>query len=261
MQARDVKGSLRALLWDVDGTLAETELDGHRIAFNRAFAQQGLPWQWDRSTYIELLAISGGRERLRWFLQRQQGGEPEASLLDALHQAKQAHYRELVVAGEVQLRPGVRRLIKAAAAAGLQQAIVTTSGREAVAALLENQLRDQSRLLPLRICADDVGAKKPDPEAYVLALQRLGLDPGQAVALEDSQAGLAAANSLSAVFNTVLLLYALRRKIARLGGKDRLGHLGQRQRRRAMRPQQIAPGVNLNRRARAAGLDGQVVHL
>lgn len=195
MQARAVKGSLRALLWDVDGTLAETELDGHRIAFNRAFAEQGLPWQWDRSTYIGLLAISGGRERLRWFLQRRQGGEPEASLLDALHQAKQVHYRELVVAGEVQLRPGVRRLIKAAAAAGLQQAIVTTSGREAVAALLENQLRDQSRLLPLRICADDVGAKKPDPEAYVLALQRLGLDPAQAVALEDSPAGLAAATA------------------------------------------------------------------
>ena len=86
-------------------------------------------------------------------------------------------------------------MLHAAAAAGLQQAIVTTSGREAVAALLENQLRDQSRLVPLRICADDVGAKKPDPEAYVLALQRLGLDPGQAVALEDSQAGLAAATA------------------------------------------------------------------
>jgi HAD superfamily hydrolase (TIGR01509 family) len=195
MQVRAAQGSLRALLWDVDGTLAETELDGHRIAFNRAFAERGLPWRWDRSTYIGLLAISGGRERLRWFLQRQQIAEPEASLLDALHQAKQVHYRELVVAGEVQLRPGVRRLIEAAAAAGLQQAIVTTSGREAVAALVENQLRDQNRLLSLRICADDVAAKKPDPEAYVLALQRLDLAPGQAVALEDSPAGVAAATA------------------------------------------------------------------
>lgn len=195
MQARAAKGSLRALLWDVDGTLAETELDGHRVAFNLAFAELGLPWQWDRSTYIELLAISGGRERLRWFFLHQQRREPEASLLDALHQSKQGHYRELVVAGEVRLRPGVRRLIEAAAEAGLQQAIVTTSGREAVAALLDNQLREQSRLLPLRICGDDVSAKKPDPEAYALALQRLGLDPGQAVALEDSPAGLAAATA------------------------------------------------------------------
>ncbi|MCX5932836.1 MAG: HAD-IA family hydrolase [Cyanobacteria bacterium] len=195
MQARAAQGSLRALLWDVDGTLAETELDGHRVAFNRAFDQLGLPWQWDRATYIELLEISGGRERLRGFLQRQQGGEPEASLLEALHQAKQLHYRQLVVAGEVQLRAGVRRLIEAAAAAGLQQAIVTTSGREAVAALLENQLRELSQLLPLRICAEDVAAKKPDPEAYRLALQRLGLEPGEAVALEDSPAGLAAATA------------------------------------------------------------------
>ncbi|MCT0217861.1 HAD-IA family hydrolase [Synechococcus sp. CS-1329] len=195
MQARAVQGSLRALLWDVDGTLAETELDGHRVAFNRAFAQLGLPWRWDPATYIELLAISGGRERLHWFLQHQQGGQPEEELLEALHRAKQRHYRQLLEAGEVQLRAGVRRLIQAAAAAGLQQAIVTTSGREAVAALLENQLRELSELLPLRICADDVTAKKPDPEAYLLALQRLGLEPSEAVAIEDSPAGLAAATA------------------------------------------------------------------
>lgn len=195
MVAAAAQGSLRALLWDVDGTLAETELDGHRVAFNRAFHEHGHPWHWDRATYIELLAISGGRERLRWFLGRQSAVEPAPALLEALHRAKQRHYRALVEAGEVRLRSGVRRLIEAAAAAGLRQAIVTTSGREAVAALLENQLRDQSRLLTPRICGDDVRAKKPDPEAYHLALQRLKLNPGEAVALEDSPAGLAAARA------------------------------------------------------------------
>ncbi|MCT0249699.1 HAD-IA family hydrolase [Synechococcus sp. CS-205] len=195
MVADVVQGSLRALLWDVDGTLAETELDGHRVAFNRAFEQHGLPWHWDRGTYIKLLAISGGRERLHWFLSRQGAAAPAPELLEALHNAKQGHYRALVEAGEVRLRSGVRRLIEAAGAAGLRQAIVTTSGREAVAALLENQLRDQSQLLTPRICGEDVRAKKPDPEAYHLALQRLKLNPSQAVALEDSPAGLAAATA------------------------------------------------------------------
>jgi phosphoglycolate phosphatase-like HAD superfamily hydrolase len=156
MNAHAGQGSLRALLWDVDGTLAETERDGHRVAFNRAFAEHGLPWRWDPDTYLGLLRITGGRERLRWFLSHHDGTEPPGALLDALHRSKQRHYRELVEAGEVHLRPGVRRLIAAAAAAGLRQAIVTTSGREAVTALLASQLRDLSELLTVRICGEDV---------------------------------------------------------------------------------------------------------
>lgn len=188
------QGSLQAILWDVDGTLAETELEGHRVAFNRAFAEQGMPWHWDPPAYLELLAISGGRERLRAFLGRQ-GQDPGEEQLEALQRSKQRHYRALVEQGQVRLRPGVRRLIAEAAAAGVRQAIVTTSGRTAVSALLESQLADLAAALPLWICGEDVRCKKPDPAAHALALERLGLEPGQAVAIEDSGNGLSAARA------------------------------------------------------------------
>ena len=126
-----------AVLWDVDGTLAETELQGHRRAFNRAFAEAGLPYRWDPSLYLQLLAISGGRERLRHFLTQVHGASPSSDQVEALQASKTRHYTALVAAGELQLRPGVRRLMAELAAAGVVQALVTTSGRRAVQALLE----------------------------------------------------------------------------------------------------------------------------
>lgn len=183
------EGSLRALLWDVDGTLAETERDGHRVAFNRAFAEAGLPWRWDVDTYRGLLAVSGGRERLRAFLRDRQG----VDLVEGLQNRKQALYETLVDEGAVRLRCGVQRLITAAAAAGLEQAIVTTSGRQAVDALLRSQLPDLRSVFRVRICGDDVTRKKPDPEGYRLALTALGVSAAAAVAIEDSTQGLRAA--------------------------------------------------------------------
>ena len=182
-----------ALLWDVDGTLAETEFQGHRLAFNRTFAEAGLAWHWDPATYRNLLAISGGQERMRHYALAVDGAEPPADRLAALQRAKQGHYRQLVQAGELQLRPGVARLMAAAAGAGLGQAIVTTSGREAVEALLLQLLPDRLPQLAIRVCGEDVARKKPDPEGYRRALALLGLDPGQVVAIEDSPQGLAAA--------------------------------------------------------------------
>ena len=182
-----------ALLWDVDGTLAETELDGHRLAFNRAFAEAGLRWHWDPALYLGLLRISGGRERLRHFLTEAEGQLPDSRRVEALQAAKQRHYGALVAAGELRLRPGVARLMAAAASAGLRQAIVTTSGRPAVQALLERLLPEWQQQLPLWICGEDVAAKKPHPEAYRLALSQLALDPAQVLAIEDSGHGLAAA--------------------------------------------------------------------
>jgi HAD superfamily hydrolase (TIGR01509 family) len=187
------EGSLRALLWDVDGTLAETERDGHRVAFNRAFAEAGLPWRWDETTYSRLLAVSGGRERLRAFLHDRQGMDPDPALVEDLQTRKQVHYAALVEEGAVGLRSGVRRLIAAAAAAGLEQAIVTTSGRQAVDALLRRQLPDLRHRLHHWICGEDVTRKKPDPEAYRLALAALGLSAAETVAIEDSVQGLRAA--------------------------------------------------------------------
>ena len=149
---------------------------------------------WDRQRYLELLRISGGRERLSHFLAEVDGRPAAPERLEALQAAKQRHYGRLVAAGELTLRPGVARLMASAADAGLGQVIVTTSGRTAVAALLEQLLPQQQRQLQLWVCGEDVAAKKPDPEAYRLALRELKLAPGQVLAIEDSANGLAAAH-------------------------------------------------------------------
>ncbi len=185
--------SLQALLWDVDGTLAETERDGHRRAFNRAFADAGLPLRWDRQAYGTLLQVAGGRERITAGLTRLRGAPPDPGEVEVLQAAKQGHYSALVEAGELHLRPGVAELIGAAAEAGVRQAIVTTSGRPAVEALARRCLGELAEALELWVCGDDVGRKKPDPEGYQLALERLGLPATEALALEDSGNGLRAA--------------------------------------------------------------------
>lgn len=185
--------SLQALLWDVDGTLAETERDGHRRAFNRAFRDAGIPMHWDSDRYGELLAVTGGRERITAALTQLRGEAPAPAEVEALQAAKQRHYAALVEAGELALKPGVAELIAAAAEAGLRQAIVTTSGRPAVEALARRCLGELAQALELWVCGDDVRAKKPDPEGYRLALVQLGLPAGAALALEDSGNGLRAA--------------------------------------------------------------------
>jgi HAD superfamily hydrolase (TIGR01509 family) len=187
--------ALQALLWDVDGTLAETERDGHRLAFNRAFADVGVPLHWDTARYGELLAISGGAERITAALSELLGEPPPPEMVTELQARKQHHYGALVAAGELRLRPGVAELIAAAGAAGLSQVIVTTSGRAAVAALAEHLLGGLSQHFAFWVCAEDVARKKPDPEAYRLALQQLGCPASTALALEDSGNGLAAAAS------------------------------------------------------------------
>ncbi|MEA5390735.1 HAD-IA family hydrolase [Cyanobium gracile UHCC 0139] len=189
--------ALSALLWDVDGTLAETEFEGHRVAFNRSFEAAGLPWRWDRPTYGRLLAVGGGHERITAFLEQVEGCTPERGRVEELQRRKQAFYAELVREGGLALRPGVARLVEEAAAAGLLQAIVTTSGRRAVQALLEGAPPALGGTFAFWVCGDDVVRKKPDPEAYRLALAQLGrtegVKEGSVMVLEDSPAGLAAA--------------------------------------------------------------------
>lgn len=193
--------ALSALLWDVDGTLAETEFEGHRVAFNRSFEAAGLPWRWDRPTYGRLLEVGGGHERITAFLEQVEGRTPERGRVEQLQRRKQAFYAELVQQGRLALRPGVARLVADAAAAGLRQGIVTTSGRSAVQALLEGAPPALARAFDFWVCGDDVARKKPDPEAYRLALGQLAGTGSEAVGrevagvlvLEDSPAGLAAA--------------------------------------------------------------------
>jgi HAD superfamily hydrolase (TIGR01509 family) len=191
---------LKALLWDVDGTLAETERDGHRVAFNRAFEAMHLPWRWDEARYGELLSVTGGRERLLADMARRSDAPASVaerqSLARELHALKNRHYAALVHEGRLPLRPGVAELIDEAESAGLLQAITTTTSRSNADALLGVTLGPgwQQRFAAV-VCGEDVQRKKPDPEVFLLALQALGLGPLEAVAIEDSPGGVAAARA------------------------------------------------------------------
>ncbi|QNI70185.1 HAD-IA family hydrolase [Cyanobium sp. NS01] len=187
--------ALRALLWDVDGTLAETERDGHRVAFNRAFAEAGLPLHWQEGDYGRWLEISGGHERLRFALTELEGEPPEPERVRALQVCKQRHYTSLLAAGGLGLRPGVAELVAEARAAGLAQAIVTTSGRQALQGLEQQLLGSMGPAFSLRLCGEDVARKKPDPEAYQRAVTALGWPAADLLAIEDSPQGLAAATA------------------------------------------------------------------
>jgi HAD superfamily hydrolase (TIGR01509 family) len=191
---------LRALLWDVDGTIAETEGHGHRVAFNLAFAEAGLGWRWDLPRYAALLEVSGGRERLLqdMAVRPDAPADPAAreALARELHRLKTAHYARIVAEGGIGARPGVLRVMAECAQAGIAQAIVTTTSRANVDALLPRLLgpgwRDRIAAI---VCAEDAPLKKPHPQAYAVALARLGIGPAEALALEDSPNGLRAATA------------------------------------------------------------------
>ena len=192
--------ALQAVLWDVDGTLAETERDGHRVAFNQAFEALGLPWRWDVDRYGELLRITGGRERLLHDMSTRTDapvvpGEREA-LARALHARKNAIFGELVRGGGLPLREGVLALMDECGERGVRMGIATTTSRVNVEALLGTHLgpRWQERFATV-VCGEDVRLKKPDPEVYRIALQALGITPLEAVAIEDSPGGVAAARA------------------------------------------------------------------
>lgn len=181
-----------ALLLDVDGTLAETERDGHRVAFNRAFAEHGLSWDWDERLYAELLAVSGGRARMRAWA-RLSHTPLDEELLTRLHRCKAAHYRALVESGAVPVRPGVRRLVRQALAARVKLALVTDSTEASVATLVEALLPELSGALACKVVGSMVQVRKPDPEGYRMAVSTLGLPAGRCLALEDSGKGASAA--------------------------------------------------------------------
>lgn len=190
---------LRALLWDVDGTLAETERDGHRVAFNRAFEALGLPWRWDEARYGELLRVTGGRERILADMAVRADApvlaDEREALARELHRRKNGFYAELVNDGGIALRDGVRAVIEAAAARGLRQGIVTTTSRVNVDALLARHFGARwTDRFAVVVCGEDVVAKKPSPDAHRRALAALGLPPRTALAIEDSCAGAAAAH-------------------------------------------------------------------
>ncbi len=189
---------IRALLWDVDGTLAETERDGHRVAFNAAFEAAGVPWRWDERRYGELLQVTGGRERLLHDMQSQPQApaapEARAALAAQLHRRKNEHYLRIIEAGGVALRAGVVELLGDCARAGVRLGIVTTTSRCNVEGLLAHHLGSHwNARFAAVVCAEEAPRKKPDPQTYQLALQALGLSADEAIAVEDSPAGIEAA--------------------------------------------------------------------
>lgn len=197
--------ALQALLFDVDGTLADTERLGHRPAYNRAFRKLGLPFRWGPKLYRRLLKKPGGQERLLHYLDRYQPelGE-QAPLAEAdpkawarsVHRLKSRYFRSMLSRGQVPLRPGVGRLMREARAAGLRIGIVTSASRATLAPVLEHSLGGTLvREIELVICGDEVDHKKPAPDLYLQALARLDLAAADCVAIEDSELGLAAATA------------------------------------------------------------------
>ncbi|MGQ9510607.1 MAG: HAD-IA family hydrolase [Thermaceae bacterium] len=180
---------LKALLFDLDGTMAETE-EAHRKAFNQAFAEAGLPFQWDQALYKELLWVTGGRERIRHYLKTC----PDCPRLSdeevaRIHRRKNALFAEFVAEG-LPLRPGVRRLVEEAKEAGLVLGIATTTSLENVEAFLQAV---GLKGFDLILAGDVVPRKKPDPSIYQLALRELSFPPKEVMVIEDSRNGLLAA--------------------------------------------------------------------
>jgi HAD superfamily hydrolase (TIGR01509 family) len=194
---------LQALIFDVDGTLADTE-GAHLAAFNQAFASAGLPWRWDESLYVSLLEVSGGKERMAHYLANhvnrndaRASGESTTAIapdFDALHAIKTTAYTQQMRAGALALRPGIEAILAAAQQAGLRLAIATTTTEANIDALLRPRLGpDWSQRFEVIEHAGTAPRKKPDPQVYRQTLQRLGLTASECLAIEDSANGLQAA--------------------------------------------------------------------
>lgn len=187
---------LKCLLWDVDGTLADTECDGHRVAFNLAFEQAGLEYRWDAATYGELLQVTGGKERIHFDIEC--GDMPAMSHEDivALHASKTRLYQQLIAEGRIPLRPGVRRLLEEAHDAGMTLGVATTTTPAALDALIEHTLgMEWFDKFTVLAAGDMVPAKKPAPDIYLYALDQLGMAAEETMALEDSANGCKAARA------------------------------------------------------------------
>jgi HAD superfamily hydrolase (TIGR01509 family) len=186
---------IKALIFDVDGTLAETE-ELHRASFNKVFAQFGFDWHWDEETYGKLLTTTGGKERIIRHVSELGLPPLDVAVVQKMHHAKNVLYAEAVATGGLVLRPGVEQTIRGAKSRGLRLGIATTTSRSNVTALTAACFPfEGQQLFDTIICGEDVSRKKPDPEVYTLCLERMQIAPDEALAFEDSAVGLSAAAS------------------------------------------------------------------
>ena len=198
--------TIQAIIFDVDGTLADTE-EGHRWSFNQAFAECGLNWTWDVALYDKLLKVTGGKERIWYFVENFLPGYEKPvdcdSFVKHLHELKTRHYIAMLRSGQITLRPGIRQLITDARDGGIRLAIATTTTLENVTALLQQGLgEDGERWFEVIGCGDIVPHKKPAPDIYLWVLERLNLPAASCIALEDSENGLS--SSLAAGIKTFI---------------------------------------------------------
>ncbi|MDO9101851.1 MAG: HAD-IA family hydrolase [Candidatus Nitrotoga sp.] len=198
----------KAIIFDVDGTLADTE-EAHRLSFNRTFAENHLDWNWDVALYDKLLKVTGGKERINHFINTHVPGFQKPAdyegFVKHLHLVKTAHYTAMLREGGIPLRPNIKRLITEAKQAGLKLAIATTTSLDNVVTLLQQGLgADSEALFDVIGYGDIVQHKKPAPDIYYWVLERLGLDAADCIALEDSENGLR--SSLAAGLKTFITI-------------------------------------------------------
>ncbi len=195
--------ALRALIFDVDGTLADTEKDGHRVAFNRAFSECGLNWDWDPLLYGKLLAVTGGKERILHYLKDYHPdfqapsakGDLDTFIAD-LHLRETHYYLDLLKSGSIPLRPGVKRILQEARESKLHLAIATTSTPASVEALLQITLGHESlHWFEVIATGDIVPTKKPAPDIFNYVLKKMNLHPTECLVIEDSRNGLLSAHA------------------------------------------------------------------
>lgn len=188
---------MKALIFDCDGVLVDTERDGHRVAFNRAFAEIGLDVSWDVELYGELLKVAGGKERMRAYFEKA-GWPAEAKDKDEfiadLHKRKTNIFADLIASGQLPLRAGINRIIDEAVAAGMKLGVCTTSNPISVDGVLDLMGPERKSKFEFVLAGDIVSKKKPDPEIYNLAAERLGFSPSSCMVIEDSRNGLLAAH-------------------------------------------------------------------